>query len=311
MNNPQRPTFLVLGAAKSGTTTICRELATHPDVLLSDPKEPVFFELEYSEGAEFYWRKYFRHWDGQAVAGEGRVYNLYLPYVPERIEETSPDAKLIIALRNPVDRAYSHWWHRVTRGYERRSFKDAVDQELREFERGQSFEAKLTENSWRNNFFPNTANLYSADVKEVRYLDMGLYPEQLKRYFCRFPREQIRIVLFEELVESPGAILEDLWEFLEVDPRMGIPEPAAHNTASVQVKSRLTFTIEKLSWATGLVHIVPKGVRARIRRWLPQTSVARPPMDVRVRRRLEIHFSSSVAELAPLLDRKGETWNIG
>src|SRR5687768_11767835 len=91
-----RPNFLILGAARSGTTTLHEYLPLHPDVYMSMPKEPLFFEAEYRRGLDYYWRTYFRGWRGQQLVGEARVANLLLPFVVDRIAESVPDAKLIV-----------------------------------------------------------------------------------------------------------------------------------------------------------------------------------------------------------------------
>ena len=113
------PNFFILGAPKSGTTTLYHALEKHPAVHLSTPKEPYYFEDEYEQGPEFYWRTYFAAgWKGQSLIGDARAAHLYLPYVPRRIYTTVPEARLVAILRNPVERAFSHWWMRHSHGRE-------------------------------------------------------------------------------------------------------------------------------------------------------------------------------------------------
>jgi hypothetical protein len=81
----RRPTFLILGGAKCGTSSIRYYMDQHPEVFFSTPKEPIFFEAEYERGLDFYWQKYFQGWNGECAVGEARVYNLYLPYVVDHI----------------------------------------------------------------------------------------------------------------------------------------------------------------------------------------------------------------------------------
>ena len=111
-----RPTFFILGTSKAGTTSLHHYLAQHPDILMSDPKEPPYFRLEYERGAEYYWRTYYRRWSGQRQVGDGSPQNLYLPFVAPRIAASVPDAKLIVLCRHPVDRAVSAWWHNSRAG---------------------------------------------------------------------------------------------------------------------------------------------------------------------------------------------------
>ena len=102
----KRPNFLILGAGKSGTNSLYHYLGQHPDVFLSTPKEPFYFEAEYEKGLKFYWDTYFNGWNGQRAVGEARVANLFLPYIPQRIKESLPQSKLIVTLRNPTHRAH-------------------------------------------------------------------------------------------------------------------------------------------------------------------------------------------------------------
>jgi hypothetical protein len=110
------PSFFVVGAAKSGTTSLHVYLDQHPDIFMSKPKEPFFFEAEYDRGFDFYYRRYFGGWKGQREVGESRHRNLYFPFVPARIHAYNPEARILAVLRNPVERAISHWWHWYARG---------------------------------------------------------------------------------------------------------------------------------------------------------------------------------------------------
>src|SRR3972149_6925354 len=145
-----RPNFLVLGAAKAGTTSLCHYLAQHPDVFIPEVKEPIFFDAEYERGLDYYWKKYFSRWSGQPAVGEGRVFNLYLPFVPPRIRESIPGAKLIAVLRNPVERAYSHWWHRFSYRDEILPFHEAIRENLSRIARGILFEGGNGARLWRD-----------------------------------------------------------------------------------------------------------------------------------------------------------------
>lgn len=301
--------FFILGAAKSGTTSLAHQLGRHPEVCFSEPKEPVFWELEYGRGLSYYRERYFQHCSGQRVAGEGRVFNLYLPYVPERIRKSLPEARLIAILRSPVERAYSHWWHRLTRGYERRPFTTAVGEELTELAAGRRFGARERESLWRENFFPNTAGTYTADLKHVPILEMGLYAEQLRRYYDAFPTAQIKILLFEELAARPAVVLEEICGFLGLDPALLPAGGEPRNVALDNIKGRLAFELERISWNLGLNQWVSKGVRTRVRRLLSRQQAERPPMPLEVRRRVADLFGPPNQQLEQLIGRDLAAWN--
>src|SRR5947209_2632070 len=128
--DPGLPTFLIIGAMKSGTTALYHALRQHPDIWMSPEKEPHFFafedqEIPYAGPRDRYilesmtvrdiaaYRRLFEPGAAKAAAGEASVMYLYLPHVPPRVKERVPTARLIALLRNPVDRAYSSYMHMV------------------------------------------------------------------------------------------------------------------------------------------------------------------------------------------------------
>ena len=120
------PTFFVVGSPKCGTTALAQMLAAHPDVFLSEPKEPHFFDAHHDNGLQPYMEQHFAGWSGAGVAGEATPSYLAVPYVPARIRSAIPGARLIAILRNPVQRAYSSWWMFHARGMEPLSFEAAI-----------------------------------------------------------------------------------------------------------------------------------------------------------------------------------------
>ena len=209
----KKPNFFVLGAKKCGTSSLLAYLGRHPDVFISNPKEPYFFEAEYDKGIDYYWGRYFGSYADEKVAGEARHRNLYLPYIPCRIAETVPNARLIIIVRNPIERAYSHWWHWYRRGLEQLSFDDALEKDLRRIESGLVFEGEEGPKRWARNLDAKTG------LNEFRtYLDSGYYCQQIERYLKLFPAENVTTVFLEDLARNPQGVMSRLWSFLGVDP---------------------------------------------------------------------------------------------
>jgi Sulfotransferase domain len=206
------PSFFILGAAKCGTTSLHGYLGQHPQICVSLPKEPFFFEAEWEHGADFYFHRYFSHWAGEMIVGEARHRNLYLPYVPQRIFEYNPEARLIVCLRNPVDRAVSHWWHWFSRGEEVLSFHDSICQDWRRIQAGVCYNT------------PENRKIYAealrADGKGFlrTYLDSGYYEEQILRYLSLFPKQRLKVILFEDLVADPHRVIAETCQFLGADP---------------------------------------------------------------------------------------------
>jgi Sulfotransferase domain len=206
------PSLFVLGAAKCGTTSLHAWLDAHPDVSMSRPKEPFFFEAEYCHGPEYYFRKYFGGWKGQRVAGEARHRNLYLPFVPRRIHRFNPAAKLLAILRHPAARAVSHWWFWRCWQKEPLTLAEALRSDLERIEGGQRFDSEAEASRY--------AEFIYRDIRSPHrtYLDSGYYAEQLERYTELFGKDKLHIVFFEDLAARPKTVMEGIFRFLDVDP---------------------------------------------------------------------------------------------
>jgi hypothetical protein len=299
----RRPNFLLLGAAKSGTTSLAHYLAQHPDLCFSDPKEPIFFEAEYERGLDSYWETYFSSWNGERAVGEGRVYNLFLPFVSPRIWESLPDARLIAILRDPVMRAYSHWWHRFSRGLEKLSFPDAIEENLSQLEGGLSFEGREGERLWRRGLYRNThATRYRL------YLELGLYAEQLERYLALFPTSRLRVFLYEDLVTDAAAVVRDLWRFVGIDPGYELRDNSAQNERRDARTAPAAARLIRTARALELRRLVPRALRERALALVPERRAERPPVESAAREQLGRFFEPHNRALARLLDRDLSHW---
>jgi hypothetical protein len=202
------PNLFILGAAKSGTTSLHEILKQHPDICMSNPKEPFFFECEFEKGLSYYRDQYFKHYNGEKYIGESRHRNLYLPYVASRIKDINPEAKLIIILRNPVDRAFSHWWHLYSRNIEKLDFATAIDADLKRIKSDQ--------------FIDNEKSIeaYCSQADNVlyhrTYVDSGYYIEQIERFEALFEKRKILVLFTEDLEHDFDGLKKTLFEFLEL-----------------------------------------------------------------------------------------------
>ncbi|HLU12145.1 MAG TPA: sulfotransferase domain-containing protein [Oceanobacillus sp.] len=204
------PNVFILGAAKCGTTTLHAYLEKIPSVCMSRPKEPFFFEAEYELGLAHYQRLYFSHWQGEPIIGEARHRNLYLPYIPKRIHDTNPNAKLIVMVRNPIERAYSHWWHWYSRGVELLDFEEAIAADHNRIQEGYNVSTATETQVYQATLDQTGKGIYRT------YLDSGYYFEQIERYLQFFPRNHLKVIYFEDLVKDPLSTLQDLEKFLGV-----------------------------------------------------------------------------------------------
>ncbi len=214
------PDFLVIGAAKGGTTTLYADLITHPSIASAARKEVYFFDHAYPRGMSYYRsffptrgekRKIERAEQTEFRTGEATPCYLFHPHVPRRVRESLPDVKLLVALRNPVDRAYSDYCMKQRTGYETASFEDAIDQEPErvrgELEKMQADESYFSYARWH-----------------FSYLGRSRYAEQLENWFEVFPREQILVLSSEEIFASPAEA------YGKVMDHLGLPAwaPTAH-----------------------------------------------------------------------------------
>lgn len=297
------PNLFVLGAAKCGTTTLHRYLASLPDVCMSRPKEPHFFEAEYEHGLSFYQRQYFSHFSGEAVVGESRHRNLYLPYVPHRISETNPKSKLLVLVRHPVERAFSHWHHWYWQKREPLSFADAIQKDMARIEQGLDCDTEEERKAWGENLGPDERGNTGYGIYRT-YVDSGYYHYQIQRYLQRFPRDQLRVILFEDLVGDPARVVTDLVSFLDLDTsRNKFLEPQWENA------SNLPHWMKSIAEKLRLEDRAPRGMMSAIRRsagWW-----RRRKCDKKTRALLTEHYRPHNQQLSEFLGVDLGDWNDG
>src|SRR5438128_5248126 len=200
------PDFLIIGAQKAGTTALYSYLRRHPHVSGPSWKEVSFFDRHYARGAAWYRGNFPNALRTRgALVGEASPSYVFHPLAPERVAALVPHARLIVLLRDPVDRALSHYHHEVALGREPLSFDDALAQE-EERTRGE------VERMLRD-------PLYFSDAWwNYTYAARGRYAEQLERWFAAFPRAQLLILTSEELSTEPAATYARVLEFLGAAP---------------------------------------------------------------------------------------------
>ena len=298
--------FFVLGAMKAGTTSLADYLAQHPDILLSKPKETRFFETEeYNNGIEHYLRKYYPEWRGESVIGEASPDNLYLPYVPGRIRDNFPDVRLICILRNPVDRAYSHWRMFYLGGLEALSFEDAISAELEGIKAGGGLYFGGEEGARRWNERMRVSKKVGRGMSK-NYVDSGFYARQIKIYLELFPESRMKVVFFDDLVKNPQSVVSGLWDFLGVDPSVKLKDDAPRNPT---YKSRIVyFLAKKIGFATKLNLIMPVSIKVRLAGIFAKIGKEQS-MSAETRRKLIEHFYSHNRELESLLGRDLSNWD--
>jgi hypothetical protein len=194
------PNFIIVGVDKGGTTSLFYQLAEHPQIVppvrfpqWEGGKEIHYFSYYYSRGLGWY-RANFPELSPGQITGEASGTYLSSPAAPERIHAVLPRVKLIALLRNPIERAFSHFKHWVREGKDDlRTFDGVIDREL----------AGTIGDRW--------------DPLEWAYLGKGVYVQHLKRWHRYFDREQLMIIKSEDLFSRPQAVLEEVTDFLEIE----------------------------------------------------------------------------------------------
>ncbi len=227
----QLPNFFIVGAAKAGTTSLWRYLLQHPDVFMPSDimyKEPAYFsDIKGIRNLDEY-EALFSGVTAEKMIGEASTAYLTSPESPVRIKDKIPKAKIIIMLRNPIDRAYSLYNWMACNGYEPvESFESALEAEI------------INRNG--SDTFKHSAPEYYYNYL---YYHSGLYSEQIRRYLDNFSREQLCFIIFEEFKANVKQEVNKVFAFLGVDDSI-IPDFKIHNSGNTPYSASLQFFIRQ------------------------------------------------------------------
>jgi len=225
------PDFLILGAQKAGTTALYAYLRWHPEITGPSFKEVSFFDRHYVRGERWY-RAHLPARRSGTIVGEASPSYLFHPLAPQRVAQLLPHARLIALLRNPVDRAFSHYQHEVALGREPLTFEEAID---REDERMQG----EVEHMLRD------PEYFSEAWWNYTYLARGQYAAQLERWFQAFPRERLLVLLTDELADDPAGTHRRVLEFLGVEPQELSSYPRIFEREYEQMASETRARLER------------------------------------------------------------------
>jgi hypothetical protein len=302
------PNFLIIGAAKSGTTALYEHLKQHPQIFMSWLKEPHFFAFE-GEKPRFQgpgdqdlynhivvddvedYRSLYQGVSEEIAIGEASANYLYLLRARDRIRHYVPEAKLIAVLRNPAERAYSSFLHMT------RDLREPSD----DFAQALEAEQERIQNNWGPIW---------------HYKHAGFYYEQLKRYYEAFGAEQIKVYLYEDLIDNPIGLQADIYRFLGVDDAFVPDVSARYNVSGAPKNKQLhalhTFLMRPHPLKSILKPLLPSGLRRRL---LERTvneirnrNLAKPPFPIEVRRQLIETYREDIRRLQVLIQRDLSKW---
>lgn len=285
------PNFLLIGAAKCGTTSLFYYLKQHPEVGMLESKDANFFvDFRVKVRTVREYEELFADFADRKAVGEAPVRSLYDAEAIQKIRETLPGARMLVILRNPAEMAHSLWGHMVRNG-ERMSFRKALKVEPRRM---------------RDPMFRKVCNNWHADYY---YFHRGLYFEQIERCFKTFGRENVQVHLFEDFARDPLQTCSECFRFLGVDAGF-VPVMEKHNVGKVYRHRGLHKLLSQpppwlVSLETGPVGGLVGSARRKLLGWNTRRV---PPLDPLVRRRLLEKYRPDIEKLESLLERDLSVW---
>ena len=290
------PNFIIIGAAKAGTTTLYKYLCRHPKIYMSTPKEPDFFSIDshYAKGMDWY-TSLFNNAQSDQICGEASTTYSRLQQHPksiERINQALPNVKLIYIMRHPVDGAYSFYVHRL---------------------KGARYHPELA-----------VSDTFEETIKQQsEFLDNGYYQDCIEQYLRFFPRESLLPLLMEDLIQQPGETMKKIFRFINVDPEIDVIQetPVAANKATDHpdwfVRKQLTASFKAIPGVSQAAALLPKGMRDRVyqvlkkfqyKSWVEKQYMP-PPILPETRKMLLARFHEPNKRLAEFLNRDLSHWD--
>lgn len=310
----QRPNFFIIGAAKSGTTSLYEYLNQHPDIFFSPIKEPNYFSTDIRiENFSATYRKnnhldtdnYFNNKElpklqlsfirdknqylalfnginGERALGECSTSYLFSYEAAANIKQFNPDSRIIAILRNPIERAFSHYLMALRFGYTCLSFHQALEEDMRQPVKG-----------W--------------GISEL-FLELGQYYQQLKRYYDTFPANQIRIYLYDDLKTNTNGLINSLQQFLNVEPKT-IETCKKHNQALIPKYKGLNKILVDLGIKNLLSKVLPDKTANKIKNvYFSNDDADMPVMENDDKQFLRDVYRDDIRKTARLIDRNLEFW---
>jgi len=297
----RRPNLFLIGAQKSGTTTLAGMLDSHPEVFMCSPKEPGF--LAFGEAGyrgldgfgrlaqaaswvissrEAYLALFEKAPQAARWLGDASTWYLSEPGTAERLHEFNPDARILVILRHPAERAYSAWCHARRDGEEPcEDFAEALGMEQNR---------------------SNASHL-------LRYREMGRYASQLQRYFDHFGRQRVLVMLYEELRDEPERLWDRCCDFLGIDRSVGLP-PTERKNRSGMPRSRVLHRLKRSEGLKRLLKkVLSRRLAARIGQTVDDVNLKRlPPVPERQKALLTREFEPETRALMDLTGRDLSHW---
>lgn len=309
--------FIIAGERRSGTSTLAKWIEAHPDLYIQPKLDQAYFVDDKVRGTRKWFDgkiNYNDWWDNHSkqdylesigapksakIFGEKSADYFFWDPCLERILKYTPDAKIILTFRNPVKRAWSHYWNEFGKGRETLSFNRAIETEA--------------ERSRSSDFARH----------HLSYLERGKYSKSLKRWLAKFPREQVHVVILEHLIQDPELELTKVYRFLGLDPSKGMGNAGKryNNNWTTIPKEFWTKSDTLVDFEKSINNTMKFLVRSIYRdsyearrktiqfEKLTRLSMKDFEMDIRTKESLSEAFARSNNELEQLLKIKLDVWD--
>jgi len=301
------PNFFIVGAPKCATSSMAAYLGQHPDVYMSPEKEPHFFMSEggtldsFSGNNNYWWssrilnrmdyENLFSGVKNEIAIGEASTWYLFLPKCAERIKSEIPDAKIIIFLRNPVDRAFSDFKHSLKFNLENiTDFNEAV--------------------------LVDDDRIKKNDIHAQYYIQLGMYYSQVKRYFDVFGRQQVRVYLYDDIMTKLDATIKNIFTFLGVPDNFKVDTHERHMVSQLPVGklgyNRLGQMLKNNLVAKKVVKtIFPSFVYKYMKNLVDKRTQITTRMTTATRAELMAIYKDDLIKLQQLIDKDLSGWIFG
>lgn len=292
VKDPRLPNFFILGAAKCGTSSLYYYLEQHPQIYLPKNKEPHFFDNDtfWNEGFETYLKRHFKGAEGYPARGDATPRYFHWPekVIPRMLEVYPPDfPKFILVFRDPVERAWSHYLHRLRNKIETETFERALELET----------TRLAEDRWQ----------------WVGYFSDGLYAKQLKKWLAHFPKSNFLFLLNEDLREEPMEAVKRAFRFLSVDETVEVDVTGKWNVAAApRFPWLMRFVTGRSPVKRPIGRLLSPYQKRRIKEWLVFKNLRplkeKPKMDPGIAAKLREAYREDIVELSQLIGRDLSHW---
>jgi Sulfotransferase domain len=283
------PTFLIIGAMKAGTTSLHHYIRSHPQVFMSERKELNYFTTEENlRLGQRWYEEFFADAEGAFAVGEASpTYSMFPTYpgVPARIAQVLPKARLVYLIRNPIERMRSQYLHYRFQGWKETPF------------------AKLEEQPIAN-----------ALLTDPQYVSCSSYALQIEQYLEHFPRNQLLVVVAEDLRHQRELTMKRIFEFLGVDPTW-IPmdlDREIRRTSFRRTPRPLARTLRRSSIYRMARDFVPSSARVAVKQRLATRRIdeSQGRMSADLRQRLELVLQDDVIRLRAYVGAEFDGWGI-